>query len=104
METISLKTIKKLSAIHDVLLINISDAYFFGEKGFDLDNKSYIPSFITEDAELYTLEKEIKKEVFTNSENKLRKNKVSVTTVNSVDEIPQKIIELLERHKYANTH
>ena len=102
METISLKTIKKLSAIHDVLLINISDAYFFGEKGFDLDNKSYIPSFITEDAELYTLEKEIKKEVFTNSENKLRKNKVSVTTVNSVDEIPQKIIELLERHKNAN--
>lgn len=104
MEKISEKVIKKISAIHDVLLINISDAYFFGEKGFDLDSKTYIPSFITEDAELYTIEKEIKKEIFTNSENKLRKNKVSVTTVNSVSEIPQKMIELLERHKYANTH
>ncbi len=32
---------------------------------------------------------------------KLKKNKISLTTINSFGEINSKIIELLERHKYA---
>ncbi len=102
MENISEKTLKKLSAIHDVLFINVSDAYLFGENGFDLDSESYIPKIIAEDENLYALEKNLKQELFRKLENKLRKNNISVTTISSNSEITPKMIELLERHKYAN--
>lgn len=104
MDSVKQKTLKKLSAIHDVLVINVSDAYLFGENGFDLESNSYIPSIISDDEELYTLEKSLKQEILAKAENKFRKNKISVTSINSCSEISSKIIELLERHKYANTN
>lgn len=104
MDSIKSKTLKKLSGIHDVLFIQVSDAYLFGEKGFDLESNAYIPNILSEDQELYNLEKNLKQEILTKAEKKLRKNNISVATINSISEINPKIIELLERHKYANTN
>ena len=101
MENIPEKLLKELSSVHDVLFINIGDASMFGEHGFDLENNSYIPSILGEDEELYNLERNIKKELMEKNKEKLKKNKISLTTINSFGEINSKIIELLERHKYA---
>ncbi len=103
MESIPEKLLKELSAVHDILFINISDAYMFGDNGFDLDNQSYIPNILTEDDELYTLERTIKKELIEKNQEKLKKNKISLTTIHSFTEINSKVIELLERHRYAGS-
>lgn len=102
MDSVKEKTLKKLSAIHDILFINVSDAYLFGENGFDLESSSYIPRILSEDEELYALEKNLRQEILTKAEHKFKKNKISVTNINSASEISPKIIELLERHQYAN--
>lgn len=104
MENISEKILKELSSVHDVLFINISDAYMFGENGYDLENQSYIPNILVEDEELYALERNIKKELLEKNTEKLKKNKISLTTINSFTEINSKVIELLERHKYAGSN
>lgn len=101
-DSVKESTLKKLSAIHDVLFINIQDAYLFGENSFDLETDSYVPNIITEDETLYSLEKKIKQELFSKNEHKLKKNKISVTNISCISDINPKIIELLERHKYAN--
>ena len=45
MHSISDKTLKKVSYMHDVMFINIADAMLTGINSFDMDTNSYIPNF-----------------------------------------------------------
>lgn len=102
MNTISEKTLKRLSCVHDVLAINISDAEMSGESAFDVEENGYIPRFILEDKKLNELEKKMKEEMYSKATKTFEKNRITITTINSNKEITPKIIELLERHKNAN--
>ena len=102
MESIQETTLKKLTLLHDVLLINISDADATGNKAYDLDDKSYFPKLILNDSKLHELEKNLKKELYEKNLKKFEKYNITTVTVDSDEKIIYKIIELLERHKNAN--
>ncbi len=102
MNTISEQTLKRLSCVHDVLAINISDTDMTGESAFDVEENGYIPRFILEDKKLHELEKKMKEEMYSKATKMFEKNRITLTTINSDSEITPKIIELLERHRNAN--
>ena len=96
------ETIKRLSVIHDILIINISDASLTCKNAFDIDAGSYIPELILQDSKLIDNEKRDKEETYKRCMEKFKKYKITVVTISQRKEIVQKIIELLERHKHAN--
>lgn len=104
MESVQDGVLKKISILHDVMFLNISDAYMTGENAYDIDSNFYIPELILKDTKLFELEKQIKEEAYLDNVKKLRKYKISVTTIDAVSEITARIIELLERHRYARFH
>lgn len=94
--------IKKMALRHDVLLINIEDAYMSGDVVFDIQENKYLPKMIINDKELYNLEIDNRNQIIDNLLSKITKYRVTMVTINSVKEITTKIIELLERQKNAN--
>lgn len=102
MERISENAIKRLSTVHDVLFVNINDATMTGETAYNIENSSYIPTMILQNTKLHELEKQIKKELYDKCIKKFEKYRLSTTTINSEKEIVKNIINLLERHRYAN--
>ena len=101
MEQISEVVLKKLTVWHDIMLINISDADITGKDVYDIDESLYIPEFVLQDKELQKIEERRKREVYINSINKFKKYGIITTKIDSTKEIPIKIIDLLERHKYG---
>ena len=102
MDTIKEETLKRLSCVHDVMAINITDAEMTGESAFDVEENGYIPKFILEDKKLNELEKKRKEEIYSRTKKIFEKNRISTTTINKESEITPKIIELLERYRNAN--
>ena len=102
MEDIDENILKKLSLRHDVLIMNISDAYMTGKKVYDIDGESYIPHIFLNDRKLFELEKKAKEDLFKKCVKKCSKYKISISTISNTKEITNKTIELLERHRDAN--
>lgn len=102
MENIDEKILKSLSLRHDVMLININDAYMMGNKAYDIEEEDYIPHLFLNNKKLIELEKKTRDDIYKKCTNRLRKYKITVTTVSKTKEITEKIIDLLERHKDAN--
>ena len=94
--------LRKIATVHDILLININDAYLTDEDSFDVENQEYIPKFLINDKKIFEIEKQERKKVINKSEKKLKKCKMTYTTVENSKEITEKIIDLLERHRNAN--
>ncbi len=103
-DNLQASTIKQINSLHDLLVININDCYMYGNELFDVTNNEYIPNMISKDLELNKIEHEIRKGIYDNNSKKLNQNKVSMISISSVREINNKIIELLEEHRYANTN
>ena len=95
-------TLKKLMPMHDVLFVNITDANITGEKAFDVQNELYIPELIFKDKKLKELEENLKKQIYETSEKRLKRYGIPMISIESNDEIPIKVIDLLERHRHAN--
>ena len=102
MSKISEETLKRLSYLHDVLFINVSDALMTGYNAYDMDQDQYIPDYILEDEKLKDIELGIKKEVYDTTKEKFKKYKIVTTTVNKQKDVINDIVKLLERRRYAN--
>jgi len=102
MDSISEGILRRLSTFHDILFINISDAYMNGDMVFDIEEDFYIPKLILQDKKFQELEKKTRKEILDKCTKKLAKYRISSVTIDMNKEITKKIIELLERHKNAN--
>ena len=102
MSSISEETLRRLSVLHDIMFINISDALMTGESSFDVDIDKYIPNFILEDDKLKKLEIEIKTKMYEETKAKFRKYKIITTTINKQKDIAGDIFKLLERRKNEN--
>lgn len=102
MNSISEETLRKLSVLHDVMFINISDAFMTGYHAFDVDQDRYIPDYILEDEKLKDIELEIKTKVYDDIKEKLKKYKMITTTINKQEDIVRDVFKLLERKKNAN--
>ena len=93
MDQIQEETLKRLSVMHDILLINISDAYMTGKNTFDIDSGEYIPELILQDSKLMEIEKKTKEEVYKRSIDKMKKFRITVVTIEQSKEIVKKITE-----------
>lgn len=103
-DSINNSTLRKIKNYNDLLIVNINDNYMTGNNIFDIRTNKYIPSFLLKDKKLNDIEKRIKKEIINNNKIKLKDNNISITTISSKNEINNKIIQLLEEHKYANKY
>lgn len=104
MSNISEETLKRLSLLHDVMFINISDAFMTGYNAFDVDQENYIPDYILEDENLKNIELEIKTQIYEKTKEKFKKYKIVTTTMNQQKDIVNDVLKLLERRKHANIH
>lgn len=102
MSNISEGTLRRLSLLHDVMFINISDAFMTGYNAYDVDEDSYIPDYILEDEKLKYIEQEIKTKVYEETKEKFKKYKIITTTINKQKDIVNDVYKLLERRKNAN--
>jgi len=95
-------TLKKISVMHDIMFVSVNDAYMTGDKAYDVENNKYIPKLLFKDAKLHELEVKARGELQIECKKKLEKYKIQSETIDSTKEIVTNIINLLERHKYAN--
>ncbi|MBR3117334.1 MAG: DUF58 domain-containing protein [Bacilli bacterium] len=96
--------LKKITASHDLLFINISDASICDSDLYDLNEDKDIPRYISKNKLLKEEEKEIKKELIDKNNRKFKKYRISTVTISSKKEIVDSIIDLLERHNHAIRH
>lgn len=104
MSSISEETLKRLSLLHDVMFINISDAFMTGANAFDVDQDEYIPDYILEDENLKNIELEIKTKIYEETKERFKKYKIITTTINKQKDIVNDVFKLLERRNHANFH
>lgn len=102
MSNISETTLRRLSFLHDVMFINVSDALMAGNNAFDMDQDLYIPDYILEDTNLKDLELEIKTKVYKETKEKFKKYSIVSTTINKQKDIVNDVFKLLERRKHAD--
>ncbi len=104
LNNISEGTLKKISLLHDVMFINVSDALMTGYNAFDIDKDCYIPDYILEDEKLKDIELDIKTKIYEETKEKFKKYKIITTTINKQKDIVNDVFKLLERRKNANIY
>ena len=102
MESIDLNLLKRLTVSHDVLLIDIDDAYVTSKDAYDMEKSLYMPFVLANDKKLYELEKETRNKLYEKCVKEFEKYKVTTVKIASLKDIVPKTIELLERHRDAN--
>ena len=96
---VSESLLRQLILVHDVLLINVSDADVFGKNVYGIEQSDYLPAYITRSKKLRKLQQEEKRRVLAECDNKLKRNGIAMTTIRSSSHVERGIIELLEKHK-----
>lgn len=104
MSSLSEETLRRLSLLHDVMFINISDAFMTGYNAYDVDQDCYIPDYILEDEKMKEIELTVKTKIYEETKDRFKKYKIITTTVNQQKNIVNDIFKLLERHNHANIH
>ncbi len=96
---VSESLLRQLILVHDVLLINVSDADVFGKNVYGIEQSDYLPAYITRSKKLRALQQDEKRRVLAECDNKLKRNGIAMTTIRSSSHVERGIIELLEKHK-----
>ena len=91
--------IRQLKVIHDILLVKVSDADAMGRRVFDMENDMYIPDFFGKDKKLARIEEQRRMQLEMQCSDKLKKLGVSCVCVSELENIEERIVDLLGRHK-----
>jgi len=102
MDKISEETLKRLTVRNDVLLLQMSDAYMTGNQAYDIEEEKYLPKLVLEDTKLQELERQTRNELQERNKTKFQKYKIPMVTIDTTQNLTNKIIELLERQRNAN--
>ncbi len=102
--SISENTIKKLCVQHDLLFVSIGDATLTGNKSFDVQSSRYVSEYITKNKKLMALEEKTRKKIAYENSHKLLRNQIVSVEIDSEENIIDRSLELLERHKYASNN
>ena len=94
-------TLKKLCFRHDVLAISIGDATVTGKHSYDVKKSIYVSDYISKNKKLMKLEQQVREQIASENTEKLVRHAIVSAKIDSEEEIMNKIMELLERHKYA---
>lgn len=101
-QSISESVLKKLTCRHDVLLVDIGDANLAEKKSYSVDADHYVLDFLASNKKLRKLEKETKERIQKENESKLIQYRIVSSHIDTEEDIVEKVVDLLERHKYAN--
>lgn len=99
LDSIKSSVLKKLNQKSDILIVNIDDNYMFGNDIYDVETNKYVPKSFLSDTKLHEVEKEMRKDLLRKNKLKLKKKNTCLVTIDSLENINYKIIELLEEHK-----
>lgn len=92
----------KLLYRNDLLFIRLSDAMLTQTNSFDLDTDMYFPGFITSNKKLKDMENTMKQQQEDENEEMLHKHGIANVKIDCEEEMVEKVVELLEKHRYAN--
>lgn len=94
--------IKILKSRHDIMFVNIKDASLTGGLSYNVDGEQYVPKFISSNKKLMKMENNMRVALEQREENRLKRLGVASTALEEREDITKKVVELLEKHKYAN--
>ena len=92
----------QITMVHDVLLINVSDADIFGKKVYNVDDDGYIPPFISQSKAIQREQKRIQEDREKLATVKLNRYGIPWVEVDTEIRVDGKIAELLEKNKTVN--
>lgn len=98
---ISETTMRRITQQHDLLFAQATDASITDKDAFSIRVGSYIPEFIASSKRIKKCEEKIRQEIREENERKLKRSHVVSVEIGSDEEVVDKVIELLEKHKYA---
>lgn len=101
LEKINMEIIKTLSFRNDIMIINIEDANLYDVNSYDFDKNKYFSAIFLKNKKLLEIENDQKQRIYNACDKELIKYRISLISIGGEEEIIPKIIELLERHKYA---
>lgn len=99
---ISEHNLKKATYQHDILVVNVGDAFFTQQNAFSVDKDNYVPDFIISNKLLRKREQEERGRIAYSNSKKLKGLGIMEVTIQNEDEVVEKLNDLLERHKYAS--
>ena len=94
--------LSQITLVHDVILVNVSDADLYGKKVYNVDSYGYIPPFIAQSKSLQKKQKKIMEDMEKQATTKLNRYGIPWVKVDTANRIDGKIAELLEKNKLVN--
>ena len=98
LDELSEDSLRLLSYRNDIMAIQIDDIDLFESKSYDVDSRRYFSSMFLKSKKLQKMNEEIKREISLKNIDKLKKYRISMVNIGSMDDVVPKIIELLKIH------
>ena len=76
----------------------------YGENMYDVNSKRYIPRLFSKNKKLFNYEQELRKNMLLKSKKKLAKYQITMVTIDSKNDINDKLLELLNKHQNAKNY
>jgi uncharacterized protein (DUF58 family) len=93
--------LRGITSDHDLLIINIEDAYLTGDRVYDNDVNFYEKIFFSHNKKLHEEEVRIHKEILDRASLLCKQNRVGLTTISSESQIIDATIDLFERYRHG---
>ena len=92
----------QITAVHDVLLIRVTDADIYGKQVYNVEEKGYMPAFLSQSKALQRQQQKIMQNLEKQAEQKLNRYGIPWVEVDTDERVDSKIAELLEKNKMVN--
>jgi uncharacterized protein (DUF58 family) len=102
MDTLNEKILRKITVNNDLLVINIEDAYMYGDDVFDVDRGKYEDDYTSRRSKLLKAEQKERQSRYLKINERFKRYGVSYISISSEKDIIEKVIELFERHKHES--
>jgi uncharacterized protein (DUF58 family) len=93
--------VRRASIKNNLLFVNVDDVSIFGDDRYDIEVDKNIPRIVAKNKKIREIEKKRRESIINDKTESLKKYRVTVGHVASVDEVTDKLIDLLERHNNA---
>lgn len=98
-ESIPERTLQQLLLQNDILVLCMEDADVSGSTVYSVERQQYPPAFFTENKKLVQKQQNIQKSLEASCKEKLKHFGIPMAMLSTLDEIPSRLIELLQSHK-----
>ena len=89
--------------MHDILLICVDDADIKGKRVYNVTSGGYLPDFISEDRKIARNESKRRQMIAGECADKMKSVGITYQTVDSTEDMDEKIAGLLNRHRQEST-